>query len=516
MSNDGQTRKVDAKKNKEGQYHVQIAMKDSDNPQYKALVKLADGREFSSDDAALASLSKSTASPPTTTATGSASPPAPPVVHESIPPVPILMGKVDLTGTREIALPGAISEVVSAQDGRSLLLYMKETKQVAVFDVIDLKIRGFINVGVDDALIAGGSRYLLAASRSNNVIERFSLQTLQKDKAVTSPFGDFLSFTMGRSSPNIALIVAQPAGSSFPSITAFDADRMAALTELPNSRATLSENHAIVRASADGRTFGMMRPDVSPMGFIVLSYRDGALVQSFYQHDTYGLLVPNADGSQILSSQAGVYTNQGVPIIKAHWNWAEGVTYVPSYHPAFFLGVPYDEIPQRKKKVPPAIGVYSTGATQPLLQIPDGFKEMEPAARQPGRHFDPISVDQRYHFFPQLNLILTIPPTNDRIVARAFNLRQALDGKGVDYLYVTSSPPAGKVSTPYHYQLEAASHSGDVTFSLQSGPKDLSISKGGKVTWTPPSKPADETVIVSLKDKSGQELLHTFRVVTVK
>ncbi len=140
---------------------------------------------------------------------------------------------------------------------------------------------------------------------------------------------------------------------------------------------------------------------------------------------------------------------------------------------------------------------------------------MQAGKKEPGRSTDPLTLDKRYHFFPQLNLFLTIPPTNDKIVARAFNIRQLLDEKGIDYLYVTSFPPLGKVSASYHYQLEVASHAGSITYALQAGPSGLTISKDGRVEWKPPAQPADETVIVSLKDASGQELLHSFHVVTV-
>ncbi|MEI9895522.1 MAG: hypothetical protein WDN28_16925 [Chthoniobacter sp.] len=170
---------------------------------------------------------------------------------------------------------------------------------------------------------------------------------------------------------------------------------------------------------------------------------------------------------------------------------------------------------RNKKKNAGAIGIYWTGASQPLLLTPGGFPEMQAGKKEPGRSTDPLTLDKRYHFFPQLNLFLTIPPTNDKIVARAFNIRQLLDEKGIDYLYVTSFPPLGKVSASYHYQLEVASHAGSITYALQAGPSGLTISKDGRVEWKPPAQPADETVIVSLKDASGQELLHSFHVVTV-
>ena len=140
---------------------------------------------------------------------------------------------------------------------------------------------------------------------------------------------------------------------------------------------------------------------------------------------------------------------------------------------------------------------------------------MQTAKETPGRNKDPLTADKRYHFYPQLNLLLTIPPTNNKIVARPLDVRAMLDKKGIDYLYVVSSAPVGKVSAAYHYKLDVASH-GKVQFTLQSGPRGLTVSKTGDVVWNAPAEPADEMVSVSLKDESGQETSHTFRVITTK
>jgi len=181
----------------------------------------------------------------------------------------------------------------------------------------------------------------------------------------------------------------------------------------------------------------------------------------------------------------------------------------------YFLSVPYDMIHSgRDKKTGKTIAIYLFGATQAVLQLPEQFKEMQTGPREVGSpNQDPITADKRCHFFPQLNVLLTIPPTNDKIVAHPLNIRQILHDNGVDYLYVTTIAPLGKVSTPYRFKLEAASKAGGVKFALQSGPASLTISSDGTVAWNAPAKPAEETVIVSLKDRSGQEALHTFRIV---
>jgi len=477
---------------------IEIQKPPTDTPSiyYKAIVTLADGTALSSDEKTLVM--------------GSASAP--------VPQATILTGKVDLAGVREIGLPAPISDVVAAQDGRALLLQMKESKKLAVFDILDLKIRGYINLDEDDALVAAGSRYILVVCPKQSLIERYSVETLQKEKTVSNTFGDITSLTMGRSSPSIAMIVSAGASTFNSSVMAFDAERMTVVsTADAHIAVNMNTPNSIVRASADGRTYGLCRRGISPTGFTVLAFRDNEFSE-FYEHVSVGLLVPNADGMLMFTSQGGLFTNKFVPVIKSQGNWAEGVTYLPSYHPMYFLSVPYDMIHAgREKKTGKTIGIYLSGTNQALLQIPEQFKEMQTGSQEIGRmNQDPITLDKRYHFFPQLNVLLTIPPTNDKIVAHPLNIRQIMDEKGIDYLYVTSIAPLGKVSHPYRFKLEAASKAGGVKFALQSGPSGLTISTDGTVSWNAPPKPAEETVIVSLKDASGQESLHTFRIVVTE
>jgi hypothetical protein len=136
----------------------------------------------------------------------------------------------------------------------------------------------------------------------------------------------------------------------------------------------------------------------------------------------------------------------------------------------------------------------------------------EKGPRAPVRR-DPITTDKRYHFYPQWNLLLTLPPTNDKVVARPVDVRKILKDKDIDYLYVNSAPPLAKVSQSLSFRLEAESKGGNVVFTLHSGPTGLRVSANGVVSWTTPASPTEETVIVGLKDARGNEALHTFQIV---
>jgi hypothetical protein len=227
------------------------------------------------------------------------------------------------------------------------------------------------------------------------------------------------------------------------------------------------------------------------------------------------VLVPNADGSVIFTSQGGVFTNRAVPLIKASGQWHHGTAFIPSYHPSYFLGLPYgeDDYARRENKLK-NVAIYFDGATEPLLELTEDLKEIKttgPGTRE--RFHLPMTFEKYFHFYPQADLLLTVAATRDKLVARHVDVRQMLDDKKIQYLYVTSVPPLARVSVPYRYRLETASSAEGVTFELQAGPAGLTVSAAGDVAWNEPKSAGDETVVVTVKNAAGKELPHTFHVV---
>jgi len=225
-----------------------------------------------------------------------------------------------------------------------------------------------------------------------------------------------------------------------------------------------------------------------------------------------GLVVPNADGSLIFT-YSGVYTPNSVPVVKSNGTPAGAPSFFPSYHPAYFFGVPLSRWFIDTEARPKPVVIYMSGSSQPLFYLPEAFGEMfEKYDPNKGERADPIPMDKRYHFYPQFKLFLTIPPTNDKIVAHPVNVRQVLIEKGTDYLYVTSTAPEARAGAFYHYHLEAESKVGGISFALRSGPEGLVVKEDGNLGWMVPAKAVEESVIVSVKDLSGQEILHTFSI----
>ena len=57
-----------------------------------------------------------------------------------------------------------------------------------------------------------------------------------------------------------------------------------------------------------------------------------------------------------------------------------------------------------------------------------------------------------------------------------------------------------------------------MTYKLDSGPKGMTVSDEGTVTWEVPADAAagDQDVILTIRDKSGQDAFHTFAIKIVK
>src|SRR5262249_3759668 len=128
---------------------------------------------------------------------------------------------------------------------------------------------------------------------------------------------------------------------------------------------------------------------------------------------------------------------------------------------------------------------------------------------------DTLSLDKRLQFIPAAKLIVFIPPSNDRLHLFRVDVEEAMEKADIDFLLVTSQAPAtAQKGRIYTYQLAVKSKKGGVAYRVESGPKGMTVDNAGKVTWAVPRDFADTEadVILTVKDRTGQEVFHTFKV----
>ena len=126
-----------------------------------------------------------------------------------------------------------------------------------------------------------------------------------------------------------------------------------------------------------------------------------------------------------------------------------------------------------------------------------------------------IGGEPRIRYLPTANVLVTLPETNDRVVLRPFDLVEALQHSGEDFLVVLSAASTrAATGASYTYQVDAISKAGGVRYSLESGPPGMNVSDAGLVQWPAPSRHDGPVVHVVLKlhGASGKDLFHAFDI----
>jgi hypothetical protein len=102
-----------------------------------------------------------------------------------------------------------------------------------------------------------------------------------------------------------------------------------------------------------------------------------------------------------------------------------------------------------------------------------------------------------------------------RIVVKRFDARAAFKDSGFEILTVVSTPPAVFPKQPnLTYRMETLSTRGGVTYRLESGPADMTVSPEGLVAWKGPTDDLSfrRAAMVAVSDGSGRTTRHAFHV----
>src|SRR5262249_7086511 len=150
-----------------------------------------------------------------------------------------------------------------------------------------------------------------------------------------------------------------------------------------------------IRASADGRAFGMWCTSHTPTGLCALLLGGGE-AQSSYEHTSVGHVVPDATGRAFCTA-AGLFTPQGKP--------AAGT-------PRFLLPAPEGDYCLRLRPGPQArpVTVYRAGQARPLAELDNVGVTV--GTEQWYTH--DFTDDKRVHFYPATHLLVTVPAAKDR------------------------------------------------------------------------------------------------------
>jgi WD40 repeat protein len=437
-------------------------------------------------------------------------------------------------------LGGKISDVAVGGGGRYLILTLKEARQIAVFDVNAADIVKTIALPSENALVTAGAKAFFIAFPDQGLFQRWDLETMTREGAnLPSPIRARLKgLAMGSDSDGPLLAVWSPdSNNNFPQQVRFsflDPNTLKVLKAGPITNGGFQgigsvspsggtillhpflQQRVHVRASAGGDLYGIWQTNGSPSGFQTLAVRRSAL-KGIYNHDSLDHLAPGPDGLTVYTGRGGELDAEGKPLRGSDSRppTSPALT-IPSTDPVYYLSI--NGLNQNRSPNSPA-----TAVTASVHAASDGTRlltvqqldEMKGVGNSEAWIADDFTNEKRFHLIPAARLLITIPPTNDRLVLRRLDIEKALDQLRVDTLIVTTPSnlhaEAGKV---LHHRIEARSKAGGLRYALADGPDGLTVSPTGELTWTPPRRPVGDTVkaVVTVADPSGRERFHTITI----
>ena len=427
------------------------------------------------------------------------------------PPEEFDMPSGPLDGEKLIKMPAEIEAVEVAGGGRFLVMKLRDLPALTVVDVYSGEIAKHIRMPSSDFVYAAGGNNAVVYLREENVLHAYDLTTFERRKAKPNPFSPVISqIVMSYGRGSLALVRHSPGTEqhSQTKISLLDALRLEAIV-LPEtgrnsaipSHNTLYRDVVHFRANRDMSLITEWARSHSPSG-VGLLLRRGTTFEQRYNHDSAGYLDVGDDG-RIYTETGNIYSQR----LDLFGRINEQRLFVG------LGGILYLSLSAEGK-----LTLYQCGSTKPLGPIGEFPNWVMDDARGYGRR-DVLQFDRRITFLPTQGRLVFLPFDNNSVLVRNFDLKTSLDAAGVDYLVIRSNPPVpARAGTEWSYQIDAISRAGGVTYSLELAPEKMELSDKGLITWTPPAAAVgnEETIIVLVKDASGEEAYHKFVLPVVR
>ena len=399
----------------------------------------------------------------------------------------------------EKKLPEVFDEAVLAGGGRYLIFRLPKLKKLAVFDVSEAKVTNYIPLAEEKAVFAAGLDAVVVGLPGAGRLERWSLTTFEREKNV-SHVGELKGIIMGHAATELVAVD----GTFLDPVTFRPlAVKYSEGGAYQGKRAWIHKEHPLF-ASAEGTTFGSWNPHLSPSycGTRVIA---GGEVKR-YENANLFHTIPGPDGRW-------VYTSKGVVTRNMKYASADDEKYgycLPATSGDYF----FSPTTAKEDRTGGTFTVYHRGMKGPIgkLDKADHGLVFDNWDR------DPYGPWRRVFFIPEAKIIVVLPVSNDRVVLHKFDLDDALEKSGLDYLFVVSQAPRStKAGETLTYPIKVKAKNAKVTYQLDSGPKGMEVSAAGVVTWAVPADATgDQEVILTVRDGAGQEVFHTFTVKVTK
>lgn len=407
----------------------------------------------------------------------------------------------------EVDLGGEVAAVEAGGGGRYLVYHLKAAKKLALFDVQQGKVVKQLPVLEEPMFFAANARQLAVLYPVRKLLTLRDLDAPDTTKNLILPAplstSEIGHVCMGSAS-------AGPLFCYLPGSKSTVALDLAKGTVRPVQWAKWGPQNAYgplsMRVSADGRN--LLGRGGGWAGLAMARFdngRQGPEANNF--GFSLGLFANvNADGQMVFYPDA-VASGPDLQVAKAPPN-----TYLmPAAEPGFYLGLDCGSLPlalplggQQKYPGVSKVTIFADNRSE-LLTLTDLAELKEEAT---------VPWEKTVHYFPRGGLLVTLADKN-KVVLRRLDLVERLKKTEVDYLFIMTQPATAKPGTPFTHRLDIRSRKDEGRqVKLVNGPEGLQVSADGVLTWAVPAEFAEEeaTALVSIRDASGQEILHPQRI----
>ncbi len=416
----------------------------------------------------------------------------------NVKPAPLKADRV------ELRLPGTVADTCVGAGGRFFILHLPKMRNLAVFDVNEAKIVEYIPVAGDNIKFTASMNKLFVVYPDKNIIQRFSLLSFERE--VTAPLrirDNVLAIHTGSAATG-PLFVHYKKGHAAP-VTFLDPVTFKEL-DVDGVNGYIGAEH--FRASPDGTVFGGWPTSFSQSMISIVHLGKSVKI---HRGPMAGIVVPSADNT--LVTAGGIYT----PECKDLGSDKTDPRYrlrLPSQTGKFYVTCPGGggaQINTGRGDEGQPVKVYMVGDSRPITTVPSAKL---PACNESWTRSD-FTQDKRVLFVPEGKLLAILPLSNDRLILHRLDIDKALDKSGIDYLFVTSRPPAAAYrGSRFTYTPKVKSKKGNVRFKIEFGPEGMSVAPDGTLNWrVPPNLTESEVrVLLTVTDASGQEVFHSFKL----
>jgi hypothetical protein len=443
-----------------------------------------------------------------------AAPPASGLPVAGPKPVEPPKGPVLVEGVTKVFLPAPADDVVVGGGGRYLVLPAAAKKKLTVFDTTLGQVVKEISLADEVFHLAAGKERLVVLYPSARVMQSFSLLTLQKEHTDQLP-ASLTAHPIGH--------VCMGSDSAGPLFAYIPKEKRTLALDLK----TLKTTEVIWSHWSPTNAYGPLAMRASPDGTVLLGWgggwgglemavvKDGKVTASPSKFEFSGgaFALTSADGKFIFTPWAvtdrQTQAQFKVPALQKAY-------LVPSHEPGFFLALPtangqapaFKQLGGKEVLNPVTSLVLYSDDRQALFTLPACEEVLEG---------NDLPFEKRVHYFPTTGVLVTLSTDKSYLVRRHIDFGKQLEQSGGDYLLAVSRPPLTTPGGQFSYRPGIFCKKGGLKVELQSGPKGMTVTPDGKISWSVPKDFAEPTasVLLTLADATGREVFHRLEIAVV-